>query len=489
MAGEAPRLGRRRAGAQRQRQRRRRRARGRRAARDAPARERRGAARRRWGPEEIGLIGSGRYAAKLGGRAAPDPRLRQPRHGRLAGEKAAVYAGSGERGQAIEAALREGLPPGAPEEDSAAPPTTRRLRASTSRSAGSSPGWTAATTGPATAWGTWTRRWPLRRLGRRLARLWRWRRDRPNVNGGWVGGGGGGCAGAQLVCPLDWRVDNSVRGPRVIPPPTQPQLTSARGARRPAGPSSPRSAEAREPSDGDHCVCGRSSTTPSSSMSTFSEKKQYMSRTGSASCSGRGSPDEVLDELAAHAHVPVGRGALVGAAGHVAARHEPLQVDVLGRQVPARRQRGLVEHPGAARVGEHLAVEQHAHVTRGAADVDPRVRVLGVAEELLGLGEPLVERVPAERDQALQEVRGRRGVRPGRARHDSVADRQRVPGQLAARARLALAGLRQQVGPHLARAGSGRRAAARSRAAASRGRCRRRSRRRRRRGSAATRPR
>ena len=32
------------------------------------------------------------------------------------GEKAAVYAGSGERGRAIETALREGLPPGAPEE-------------------------------------------------------------------------------------------------------------------------------------------------------------------------------------------------------------------------------------------------------------------------------------------------------------------------------------------------------------------------------------
>ena len=46
----------------------------------------------------------------------------------------------------------------------------------------------------------------------------------------------------------------------------------------------PRSAAAPVASArGDHCVCGRGSTTPSSSMSTFSEKKQSMSRTGSAS--------------------------------------------------------------------------------------------------------------------------------------------------------------------------------------------------------------
>ena len=164
----------------------------------------------------------------------------------------------------------------------------------------------------------------------------------------------------------------------------------------------------------------------------------------------RVAPDEVLDQLAARAHVPVGGGALVGAAGEVAARHEPV-VSTSGRQVPARWQRGLVEHAGAARVSEHLAAEQHAHVAGRAADVDARVGVLRVAEELLGLREPLVERVPAERDQALEEAGRRLGVRPGRARHLAVADRERVPGKLAARARLALAGLREQVGPDLGR--------------------------------------
>ena len=60
------------------------------------------------------------------------------------------------------------------------------------------------------------------------------------------------------------------------------------GATRPGRPMSPRSAAPPVASEGDHWVGGRASTTPSSSMSTFSEKKQSMSRTGSASCSGSG---------------------------------------------------------------------------------------------------------------------------------------------------------------------------------------------------------
>ena len=70
-----------------------------------------------WGAEEIGLVGSRRYADRLG--RAERRRIRAYLNLDMVGspgERAAVYAGDGEQGRAIEAALREELPPNAPEE-------------------------------------------------------------------------------------------------------------------------------------------------------------------------------------------------------------------------------------------------------------------------------------------------------------------------------------------------------------------------------------
>ena len=70
-----------------------------------------------WAAEEIGLVGSRRYVNRLS--RAERRRIRAYVNLDMVGspgEKAAVYAGSGEAGRAIEAALREALPPNATEE-------------------------------------------------------------------------------------------------------------------------------------------------------------------------------------------------------------------------------------------------------------------------------------------------------------------------------------------------------------------------------------
>jgi hypothetical protein len=71
-----------------------------------------------WAAEEIGLVGSRRYVSRLS--RAERRRIKAYVNLDMVGSpgdaKAAVYAGSGESGKAIEAALREGLPEGAPEE-------------------------------------------------------------------------------------------------------------------------------------------------------------------------------------------------------------------------------------------------------------------------------------------------------------------------------------------------------------------------------------
>ena len=133
-----------------------------------------------WGAEEIGLVGSRRYVRRLS--RAERRRIRAYVNLDMVGspgEKAAVYAGARrggprDRGRAARRAARRTRP----RRTSAAPPTTRRSRASTSRSAGSSPGWTAATTGPATGSATSTRRSPRRTRGPRRMRSWRWPRAR-----------------------------------------------------------------------------------------------------------------------------------------------------------------------------------------------------------------------------------------------------------------------------------------------------------------------
>jgi hypothetical protein len=71
-----------------------------------------------WGAEEIGLVGSRRYVRGLS--AAERRRIRAYVNLDMVGsprERAAVYAGEGTAGRDIEAALRDGLPDDAPEED------------------------------------------------------------------------------------------------------------------------------------------------------------------------------------------------------------------------------------------------------------------------------------------------------------------------------------------------------------------------------------
>src|SRR3954447_4733979 len=80
---------------------------------------------------------------------------------------------------------------------------------------------------------------------------------------------------------------------------------------------------------------------------------------------GRGiAPDEVLAPALAEAQMPVRRGALVRAARPPRARLEQLGPDVLGWEVVAGRQRGLVKDLRAPAVREHLVAHEDAHVPR-----------------------------------------------------------------------------------------------------------------------------
>jgi aminopeptidase S len=70
-----------------------------------------------WAAEEIGLVGSRRYVDSLS--AAERRRIRAYLNLDMVGSpggKSAVYEGQGEEGRAIEAELRKGLPPDAPQE-------------------------------------------------------------------------------------------------------------------------------------------------------------------------------------------------------------------------------------------------------------------------------------------------------------------------------------------------------------------------------------
>ena len=70
-----------------------------------------------WAAEEIGLVGSRRYVSRL--TRAERRRIRAYVNLDMVGspgEKAAVYAGEDDPGRVIEAALRDRLPPNAPEE-------------------------------------------------------------------------------------------------------------------------------------------------------------------------------------------------------------------------------------------------------------------------------------------------------------------------------------------------------------------------------------
>ena len=248
-----------------------------------------------WGAEEIGLVGSRRYVRGLS--AAERRRIRAYVNLDMVGSpdaKADVYAGEGEAGRRIEAALREGLPDGAGEEHLGGASDHASFAARrASRSAGSSPGSTTATTGPATGSGTWTPRSRRRMRVPPRTRSWRWRRAERRL-----GGEVGRPAGARFpssggLHPSRAHSQSTAtrreQANRAAPSPPHPAAVPRPAGRQASGrPISPRNAAAPRASDGDHWVCGRSPTTPSSSMSTFSEKKQSMSRTGSASCSGSG---------------------------------------------------------------------------------------------------------------------------------------------------------------------------------------------------------
>ncbi len=97
-----------------------------------------------WGAEELGLVGSDRYVRRLS--AAERRRIRAYVNLDMVGspgEKAAVYTGRGRGGPRDRGRPAQGPPARCARGVAwAAPPTTRRSRAPTSRSAGSSPGWT-----------------------------------------------------------------------------------------------------------------------------------------------------------------------------------------------------------------------------------------------------------------------------------------------------------------------------------------------------------
>ena len=242
-----------------------------------------------WSAEEIGLVGSRRYVRGLS--AAERRRIRAYVNLDMVGSpgaKADVYAGDGEagppdRGRAARGPARRGGR-GAPR---------RRLRPRVVRRRGH------------------PRRRDLHRARRLLPPGLRPDRER----GRRARGGQNARATADALVAAgvrgELRLGGEGRARRCQRPPSvgdpvrhiNPPLASEAGepggsltslpsavdvqaSGRPIRPAQRR--RRRVASDGDHCVCGRSPTTPSSSMSTFSEKKQSMSRTGSASWAGSG---------------------------------------------------------------------------------------------------------------------------------------------------------------------------------------------------------
>jgi len=101
--------------------------------------------------------------------------------------------------------------------------------------------------------------------------------------------------------------------------------------------------------------------------------------------------------------VVVARVALVGAAGPDLVVVLELGGNILARQVPAGRERGLEQRDRTVGLGERLAVDGDGDVARAVAQVDPVVGVARVNDRLLILLEPAVERLEPNADQALGE--------------------------------------------------------------------------------------
>ena len=128
---------------------------------------------------------------------------------------------------------------------------------------------------------------------------------------------------------------------------------------------------------------------------------------------------------------PVGRLALVRAPGVLLARRERGQVDVAGRQVEARRQLGLEQQRGRARLGEHDAVELDDDVAGAVDDVDAVERVARVAVVALVLLVPGVEA-----GEVQQHVAGQVGLAQAIGLGEAV-DQQRVARRRVHRERVA----------------------------------------------------
>src|SRR3954452_18535001 len=152
------------------------------------------------------------------------------------------------------------------------------------------------------------------------------------------------------------------------------------------------------------------------------------------------------DDVALVADGPVRREALVRADRDRVAPAEAFHRDVAAREVVARRQPGLEGDRRAAAVGQQLAADLDADVARAAATVDAVPRVARMAEDLLVLLQPAVERLPAERDVAGEVGIG---VAPGGVLRDLAAGGD-VPERRAAavRVRERIGAVAEEVAPH-----------------------------------------
>src|SRR5215469_6719348 len=101
---------------------------------------------------------------------------------------------------------------------------------------------------------------------------------------------------------------------------------------------------------------------------------------------------------------PVFGEALVRAPSDTVARNEQVYAHVELRDVVASRQPRLEQQRRPVRVGDLQVVYLDFDVPRAVQDVDARVRVVWVDEDLLVLLEPSVHGVPLEADQVTQPL-------------------------------------------------------------------------------------
>src|SRR5215470_9445686 len=110
---------------------------------------------------------------------------------------------------------------------------------------------------------------------------------------------------------------------------------------------------------------------------------------------------------------PVLSEALVGATCDGVSWNEQVHADIKLRDVVAGRQSRLKQQGRLAGIGDLYAIYLDLHQTRAVQDVDPRVRVVWVDEDLLVLLKPTVHGVPLEADQVAQLLDRRLRVVPG----------------------------------------------------------------------------